>query len=203
MTKIITSIDRGLTRIVGLDNTILHAFVRCLIVAVVCCVLTVGCVWAYQWATTERTRHPVEQPVIAAVVADESVSDAKAVYLAAREAAEAAREAAEAAEAKAAEAGTTEKLEALKVWLAAEAAEVEAKEAEDAWLAEKEGEWEWVVVVAQVMILLVMIGLYFLPTLVAMCGKRKQVIAIFVLNFLLGWTGIWWVGALVWAFVED
>ena len=163
MTKIITSIDRGLAMMVGRDNTILHVFVRCLIVTVVCCVLTVGCVWAYQWATTERTRHPVEQPVIAAVVADESVSDAKAVYLAAREAAEAAE----------AKAGTTEK------------------------------EGEWVVVVAQVMILLVMIGLYFLPTLVAMCGKRKQVIAIFVLNFLLGWTGIWWVEALVWAFVED
>ena len=185
---------------VGRDNTILHVFVRYLIVAVVCCVLAVGCVWAYQWATTERTRQPVEQPAVAAVVADESVSDAaaadaKSVWLEARAEADAAEEAYAEAES---ETGLTERLEALNAWLAAEK---EAKEAEDVWLAEKEG--EWVVVVAQVMILLVMIGLYFLPTLVAMCGKRKQVIAIFVLNFLLGWTGIWWVGALVWAFIED
>jgi len=164
------------------------------------CVLAVGCLWACQWATTERTRQLVEQPTVAAVVADESVSDAaaadaKSVWLEARAEADAAEEAYAEAES---ETGLTERLEALNAWLAAEK---EAKEAEDVWLAEKEG--EWVVVVAQVMILLVMIGLYFLPTLVAMCGKRKQVIAIFVLNFLLGWTGIWWVGALVWAFIED
>jgi len=199
VTKIITSIDRGLTRMVGLDNTILHAFVRCLIVAVVCCVLAVGCLWAYQWATTERTRQPVEQPAVAAVVADESVSDAtaadaKAAYLAARADADAAWEAAEAAEAR--EAGTTENLEALMAW---SAAELKAAEAKEAWEAEEAVAWAPVQAVG----LLVVIGLYFLPTLVAMCGKKKQVIAIFVLNFLLGWTGIWWVGALVWAFVED
>jgi uncharacterized protein with PQ loop repeat len=43
---------------------------------------------------------------------------------------------------------------------------------------------------------------YFLPALIASSYKRKNTTAIFVLNFLLGWTGLGWVLALIWAFIE-
>jgi hypothetical protein len=47
----------------------------------------------------------------------------------------------------------------------------------------------------------VMLGIYFLPTIVAW-GKRNET-AILVLNLLLGWSGLGWVIALVWALKED
>jgi cyanate permease len=40
---------------------------------------------------------------------------------------------------------------------------------------------------------------YFLPALVARQRQHQQVLAIFMLNLLLGWTGLGWIGALVWA----
>ena len=43
------------------------------------------------------------------------------------------------------------------------------------------------------------LGLYFMPTLVANYRKHRQSDAIFVLNLLGGWTGVIWLGALVWA----
>ena len=43
------------------------------------------------------------------------------------------------------------------------------------------------------------IVLYFLPTIIAMAGRRRNTFAIFLLNLLLGWTFIGWVVALVWS----
>jgi hypothetical protein len=43
---------------------------------------------------------------------------------------------------------------------------------------------------------------YFLPTIIALAKKRRNTLAIFLLNFFLGWTFIGWVVALVWA-VKD
>jgi hypothetical protein len=43
-------------------------------------------------------------------------------------------------------------------------------------------------------------ALYFSPTLVALARKRANMLAILVLNTLLGWTLIGWVVALVWAY---
>jgi len=43
--------------------------------------------------------------------------------------------------------------------------------------------------------------LYFLPTIVG--RNKKNLTAIFVLNFFLGWTLIGWVVALVWACTND
>jgi Superinfection immunity protein len=40
---------------------------------------------------------------------------------------------------------------------------------------------------------------YFLPALVARERTHHQVLAIFMLNLLLGWTLLGWVGALIWA----
>lgn len=43
--------------------------------------------------------------------------------------------------------------------------------------------------------------LYLLPTVVAFGGKKRNRAAILVLNLLLGWTLLGWVGALIWALV--
>ncbi len=40
---------------------------------------------------------------------------------------------------------------------------------------------------------------YFLPTIVAWWRGHHNMLAIFVLNLLLGWSGIGWIAALVWA----
>ncbi|MQA37850.1 superinfection immunity protein [Rugamonas aquatica] len=44
------------------------------------------------------------------------------------------------------------------------------------------------------------IAFYMLPLIVAMNRKHTNTTAIAVLNVLLGWTLLGWVGALVWAF---
>jgi hypothetical protein len=45
--------------------------------------------------------------------------------------------------------------------------------------------------------------LYFVPTFVAGGRGHRQAVAIGVLNALLGWTVVGWVGALVWACMKD
>ena len=55
-------------------------------------------------------------------------------------------------------------------------------------------------------IVLILLGLaisgliYFIPSLVA--KGRKHFAGIFVLNFFLGWTLFFWVGALIWALCD-
>jgi len=44
---------------------------------------------------------------------------------------------------------------------------------------------------------------YFLPTIVAVMRGKANAGGIFVLNFLLGWTVIGWVGSLIWALSSD
>ena len=44
-----------------------------------------------------------------------------------------------------------------------------------------------------------LIGLYFIPTIVAMARHHHNALAVGMLNFFLGWTFIGWVVALVWA----
>jgi len=43
---------------------------------------------------------------------------------------------------------------------------------------------------------------YFIPTIVAAAKKSKRAAAVAALNFLLGWTVLGWVVALVWAVAE-
>ena len=50
-----------------------------------------------------------------------------------------------------------------------------------------------------VLIWLVMAFLYFSPTIMAWLRDSPFSFAIFLLNLLLGWTGIGWVAAMVWA----
>lgn len=49
----------------------------------------------------------------------------------------------------------------------------------------------------------VLAAVYFLPTLVAAGRNHRQNAPILALNFFLGWTLVGWVGALVWALVEE
>ena len=53
----------------------------------------------------------------------------------------------------------------------------------------------------QVVVFVLGIPIYFLP---AILGRRKRnARALFVLNLLLGWTFLGWVGALIWALLRD
>jgi len=56
--------------------------------------------------------------------------------------------------------------------------------------------WHWIIV-------LIIFGLYFLPTYIAFGSNRKNKIAIAALNILLGWTFLGWVASLVWALKKD
>ena len=47
------------------------------------------------------------------------------------------------------------------------------------------------------------IGLYFLPSIFAYSGKKKNKSAILTLNLFLGWTVLGWVVALIWSQTKD
>lgn len=44
---------------------------------------------------------------------------------------------------------------------------------------------------------------YFLPTIIANRRYHKNSSAIFVLNLLLGWTGLGWAIAAIWAYTNN
>ncbi len=44
---------------------------------------------------------------------------------------------------------------------------------------------------------------YFLPTICAQSRGHRNTMPIFILNLFLGWTGLGWIIALVWAFTAD
>ena len=46
-------------------------------------------------------------------------------------------------------------------------------------------------------------AMYFLPTLIAVVRDKRDKLAIFLLNFFLGWSVIGWGVALVWALKTD
>ena len=48
----------------------------------------------------------------------------------------------------------------------------------------------------------VLLGSYFLPTIIAMIRSHPNVVAIGLLNLFLGWTVFGWVGALVWSVIS-
>jgi len=45
--------------------------------------------------------------------------------------------------------------------------------------------------------------LYFLPTIIAAIKSKRDTLAIFLLNFFLGWSVIGWIIALIWAAKSD
>jgi hypothetical protein len=46
---------------------------------------------------------------------------------------------------------------------------------------------------------LVVLGLYFVPTVIAVVRKHRQIAPIILINLLLGWTVIGWIAALIWS----
>ena len=52
-------------------------------------------------------------------------------------------------------------------------------------------------------IMIAVIGFYFMPSVAAHWRKHKSEAAIIVLNVLLGWTVLGWIAALVWALASE
>jgi len=52
---------------------------------------------------------------------------------------------------------------------------------------------------SEIGLLILMFGLYLLPALISFLRRNRNYPSIFLLNLLLGWTGIGWVVALVWS----
>ena len=46
-------------------------------------------------------------------------------------------------------------------------------------------------------------AIHFLPTIVAAIRNSRHLLAIFLINLLLSWTGIGWIVALIWAFTSE
>jgi hypothetical protein len=53
--------------------------------------------------------------------------------------------------------------------------------------------------VMSLMLIVVMLATYFFPAIIAAFRGHHNLLAIFLLNMFLGWSGLGWVGALVWA----
>jgi hypothetical protein len=45
--------------------------------------------------------------------------------------------------------------------------------------------------------------MYFLPSILALARNKRDIAAIILLNFFLGWTMVGWIIALVWAVKTD
>ncbi len=53
--------------------------------------------------------------------------------------------------------------------------------------------------IGMLILLFVVLGIYFLPTTIAMMTGSSLVAAVFVVNLFLGWSGLGWIAALVMA----
>jgi hypothetical protein len=49
---------------------------------------------------------------------------------------------------------------------------------------------------------IVSLAIYFLPTIIAAVRHHRNTLAIFLVNFFLGWTFLGWIGALVWSVIK-
>lgn len=54
----------------------------------------------------------------------------------------------------------------------------------------------------EIIVITLIFSLYFLPFLIASLRQHKNILAIFLLNLVLGWTGLGWVISLVWAVLK-
>lgn len=52
-------------------------------------------------------------------------------------------------------------------------------------------------------VVLMVVGMYFIPTIAGFIRNKSNKMAILILNLFLGWTLLGWVVALVWAFTKD
>ena len=49
----------------------------------------------------------------------------------------------------------------------------------------------------------ILLAIYFAPTIVALDRRHRHRLAIFLINLLFGWSLIGWAGALLWAVLGD
>lgn len=54
-----------------------------------------------------------------------------------------------------------------------------------------------------VLLITLLIGVYFLPLIVAVTRNKRNMLAISMLNLFAGWTLLGWLAALIWACLED
>jgi len=54
----------------------------------------------------------------------------------------------------------------------------------------------------EIMLVVLIFALYFLPFLIASLRQRKNILAIFLLNLTLGWTFLGWIAALIWSVMK-
>ena len=59
-------------------------------------------------------------------------------------------------------------------------------------------DWSFV----DIVLLSICLAIYLLPLLIATAIDHKNRIAIGLLNLFLGWTGLGWLGALIWAVMK-
>ncbi len=52
-------------------------------------------------------------------------------------------------------------------------------------------------------LLIIIVAMYFIPTIIALLRGHRQTVAIGALNLLLGWTVLGWVGSLVWSLTNS
>ena len=55
----------------------------------------------------------------------------------------------------------------------------------------------------EIVFILIVLGLYFLPTIIACAREHHNSTAILVFNLVLGWTLLGWLLALVWGFTSN
>ena len=56
--------------------------------------------------------------------------------------------------------------------------------------------------ILELLLVVLIFVIYFLPTLIAFLRQHKNSLAIFLLNLLLGWTVLGWVASLVWSVMK-
>ena len=56
--------------------------------------------------------------------------------------------------------------------------------------------------ILELLLVVLIFALYFLPTLIVFLRQHKNKLAIFLLNLLLGWTVLGWVVSLVWSVIK-
>jgi len=57
--------------------------------------------------------------------------------------------------------------------------------------------------VVRLIILLIIVAVYFIPSMIAYSRNKKDRFAILALNIFLGWTIAGWIGAFIWSLWEE
>jgi len=56
--------------------------------------------------------------------------------------------------------------------------------------------------ILELLLVVLIFAIYFLPSLIAFLRQHKNSLAIFLLNLFLGWTVLGWVVSLVWSVIK-